>query len=167
MGHVQQLTVRPAVDTDAPGIADVHVQAWREAYAHLLPAAFLASLDPVARTTRWRRTIAGASAAGTSVAVAEHGGAVVGWATAGPARDDPAIRDVELTGIYVLASAHGSGAGQLLLDAVLGNAPAFLWVADDNPRAQAFYRRNGFRRDGTTKTERLGDNAVLAARMVR
>ncbi|WIB26216.1 GNAT family N-acetyltransferase [Curtobacterium sp. MCSS17_015] len=167
MGHAQPVTVRPAVDADAPGIAGVHVQAWREAYAHLLPAAFLASLDPVTRTTRWRRTIAGASAAGTSVAVAEHGGAVVGWATAGPGRDDPSVRDVELTGIYVLAAMHGGGAGQLLLDAVLGDAPAFLWIADDNPRAEAFYRRNGFRRDGTTKTERLGDNALLAARMVR
>ncbi|PYY34807.1 GNAT family N-acetyltransferase [Curtobacterium sp. MCPF17_011] len=167
MTAAARITVRTAVEADAPGIADVHVQAWREAYAHLLPAAFLSSLDPVARTTRWRRTIAGAGAAGTSVAVAEHDGVVVGWATAGPGRDEHSVRDVELTGISVLASAYGSGAGQMLLDAVLSDAPAFLWVADDNPRAQAFYARNGFRRDGATKTEHLGDNALVAARMVR
>jgi L-amino acid N-acyltransferase YncA len=164
MGLVPPVTVRPAVDADAPGIAAVHVQAWREAYAHLLPAAFLASLDPVARTTRWRRIIADPD---VTVVTAEQDGSVVGWATAGPGREEHPVRDRELEGIYVLAAVYGSGAGQLLLDAALGDAPAYLWVADDNPRAQAFYRRNGFDRDGTTKTERLGDHALLAARMVR
>ena len=157
-------TVRIAVDQDAPGIADVHVQAWREAYAHLLPAAFLASLDPVARTTRWRRTIEDPD---VTVAVAEQDGVVVGWATAGPGREEHPVRSRELEGIYLLAAVYGSGAGQMLLDAVLGDVPAFLWVADDNPRAQAFYARNGFRRDGATKTEHLGDTALVAARMVR
>lgn len=164
MPAAPRTTVRTAVDQDAPGIADVHVKAWREAYAHLLPAAFLASLDPVARTTRWRRIIGDPD---VTVVVAEQDGAVVGWATAGPGRDEHPIRSRELEGIYVLAAAYGSGAGQMLLDTVLGDVPAYLWVADDNPRAQAFYARNGFRRDGATKTEHLGDNALVAVRMVR
>ena len=164
MPAAPRTTVRTAVDQDAPGIADVHVQAWREAYAHLLPAAFLASLDPVARTTRWRRVIADPD---VTVVVAEQDGAVVGWATAGPGRDEHPVRSRELEGIYVLAATYGSGAGQMLLDTVLGDVPAYLWVADDNPRAQAFYARNGFRRDGATKTEHLGDNALVAVRMVR
>ncbi len=164
MGNAPSITVRAADDHDAPGIADVHVQAWREAYAHLLPAAFLASLDPVARTSRWRRIIADPA---ITVLVAEHDGRVVGWATAGPGRDVPPVRDRELEGIYVLATMHGTGAGQALLDRAIGDRPAFLWVADDNPRAEAFYHRNGFRRDGTTKTERLGDVDLVAARMVR
>jgi L-amino acid N-acyltransferase YncA len=164
MGDAPPITVRVAADDDAPRIAAVHVQAWREAYAHLLPAAFLASLDPVARSTRWHRVIADLT---VTVCVAERDGAVVGWATAGPGRDEQPVRDRELEGIYVLAAMHGSGAGQALLDAAIGDAPAYLWVADDNPRAQAFYARNGFRRDGAMKTERLGDNELLAARMVR
>ncbi len=36
-----------------------------------------------------------------------------------------------------------------MLDAVIDDGPALLWVAKDNPRAQAFYRRNGFTPDGT------------------
>ena len=39
------LTVRAALLDDAPGIARVHIQAWRECYAHLLPAATLAGLE--------------------------------------------------------------------------------------------------------------------------
>jgi hypothetical protein len=42
-------------------------------------------------------------------------------------------------------------------------APATLWVADPNPRAQAFYRKNGFVADGTVKTE----DDVREVRMVR
>jgi ribosomal protein S18 acetylase RimI-like enzyme len=39
---------------------------------------------------------------------------------------------------------HGSGLGQGLLEAAIGTEFAALWVAEENPRAQAFYRRNGF-----------------------
>jgi len=35
-----------------------------------------------------------------------------------------------------------------LLDAALGDQPALLWVAEQNPRAIAFYQRNGFSFDG-------------------
>lgn len=48
----------------------------------------------------------------------------------------------------------------------LDDAPAFLCVAAVNPRAQAFYRRNGFEFDGTEKP----DDRVptfLERRMVR
>ncbi|PZE62480.1 GNAT family N-acetyltransferase [Curtobacterium sp. MCLR17_044] len=37
---------------------------------------------------------------------------------------------------------------QALLDTVLADRPASLWVAADNLRAHAFYRRNGFTPDG-------------------
>lgn len=158
------VTVRAAVPEDAGAIATVHVRAWQEAYAHLLPAAFLEALDPRDRLERWRRIIDEPSVA---VCVAEVDAAVVGWATAGPGREAEAVRPLELEGIYVLAGAHGSGAGQGLLDAVLGDRPAFLWVAEHNPRAEAFYRRNGFRRDGTVKHEPVAQHSITAVRMVR
>lgn len=164
MGTTHALTVRPADVEDADAIAAVHVQAWREAYAHLLPAAFLAALDVDARAARWRGIIAQPE---VDVFVAELDGALVGWTSAGPGRDESAVRDRELEGIYVLARHHGSGAGQALLDTVLGTAPAFLWVAEGNPRAEAFYRRNGFERDGTVKHEPIGPHGLDAVRMVR
>ncbi|MFJ3385054.1 MULTISPECIES: GNAT family N-acetyltransferase [unclassified Curtobacterium] len=156
--------VRRATSADAAAIAHVHVTAWREAYAHLLPASFLAALDVDARAERWRGIIADPQ---TDVLVATVGDAVVGWASAGNGRDTAAPRDRELEGIYVLAAAYGSGAGQALLDAAVGDAPAYLWMADDNPRAEAFYRRNGFRRDGAAKREQLGPHPLEAVRLVR
>lgn len=51
-----------------------------------------------------------------------------------------------------------------MLAAVIDSAePAALWVADPNPRAQAFYRKHGFAADGTARFE----DGVREIRMVR
>ena len=68
--------------------------------------------------------------------------------------------------LYLLAAHHGSGLGQRLLDAAIGDGPAFLWVAEDNPRARAFYSRNGFRWDGLQRTE-PGFEDMAVVRLVR
>jgi predicted GNAT family N-acyltransferase len=66
--------------------------------------------------------------------------------------------------LYVYAADHGTGAGPALLEAVIDpTESAALWVADPNPRAQAFYRKHGFVADGTTQVER----GVREIRMVR
>ncbi|WP_292683118.1 GNAT family N-acetyltransferase [Microbacterium sp. SCN 69-37] len=137
--------VRPASVDDARGIAAVHVQAWREAYVRQLPATVLAGLRVEPRIERWASIIEDDV---TDVFVAEVDGRIVGWATAGDGRDDDRPTSRELEGIYVLAAHHGTGAGQLLLDAAIGAGDAYLWMMDDNPRAEAFYLRNGFVRDG-------------------
>jgi ribosomal protein S18 acetylase RimI-like enzyme len=156
--------VRPAVPGDAAGIARVHLQAWRECYAHLLPAEALASLRQGPREAKWRDIIA----AGTSeLWVACTGAEVVGWASAGAGRDKDRPRSRELMGIYILAGSYGSGAGQRLLDAAVGDAGAYLWVADENPRAFAFYRRNGFAPDGATAVQELAGTPLRILRMVR
>ena len=56
---------------------------------------------------------------------------------------------------------------QLLLDAAIGNGGAHLWIAEDNPRAFAFYLRNGFVPDGATATHELAGTPVRILRMVR
>jgi L-amino acid N-acyltransferase YncA len=157
-------TVRPALASDAAGIAAVHVQAWREAYAHLMPADFLASLDVERRTNGWTEIIADDV---TDVFVALDGTEVVGWASAGPGRDTAGADLRELEGIYLVGAAYGSGAGQQLLQAAVGAEPAYLWVADGNPRAEAFYRRNGFSRDGAEALRSFGSVDVRLVRMAR
>lgn len=159
-----ELTVRAAVLDDAAGIARVHIQAWRESYAYLLPAESLAALQQGPREERWRSIIA---AAASDIRVACARTDIVGWASAGAGRDDDGPRPRELWGIYVLASRHGSGAGQMLLDAAVGDAGAYLWIAEGNPRAFAFYRRNGFVPDGATAAHELAGTPVRILRMVR
>ncbi|MHA7985404.1 GNAT family N-acetyltransferase [Rathayibacter sp. CAU 1779] len=162
------ITVRAATKADALGIARVHVRSWREAYAHVFSSFLLESLRVSVRATRWERILAG----GAHVWVAEDdsritGTRIVGWASSGPARDADAPESTELQGIYVLRETYGSGAGQRLIEAALGTDPAYLWVLGDNPRAQAFYRRNGFERDGTSRVETFGGEPAHEIRMVR
>jgi GNAT superfamily N-acetyltransferase len=160
-----ELTVRAAVLDDAAGIARVHLQAWRESYVHLLPAETLAGLQQGPREERWRAIITAAETSDIRVACA--GTDIIGWASAGAGRDDDGPRPRELWGIYVLASHYGSGAGQMLLDAAVGDAGAYLWIAEGNPRAFAFYHRNGFVPDGATGTHELAGTPVRILRMVR
>ncbi|MDR6972980.1 GNAT family N-acetyltransferase [Leifsonia shinshuensis] len=99
-----------------------------------------------------------------TTAVAVRSGDLVGLAMSGPARDPDAGGARQLFVLYTFAAVHGTGAGAALLDAVVDpSQSAFLWVADPNPRAQAFYRKHGFRADGTVKTE----DGVREIRMVR
>jgi len=158
------LDVRLAVESDAHGIAIVHVEAWRETYAHLLPAEVLAGLSIAQRAARWVEHIVALS---PIVWVATGDDEIVGWATSSVAHAPDEPRDLELEGIYIRASHYGAGVGQRLLDAAIGASPAFLWVAVDNPRAQAFYRRNGFSPDGVTATHPLGGTPVAVERLVR
>ncbi len=66
--------------------------------------------------------------------------------------------------LYVHAADHGTGAGPALLEAVVDPEDSVaLWVADPNPRAQAFYRKHGFVEDGTSQVEA----GVPEIRMVR
>jgi hypothetical protein len=64
----------------------------------------------------------------------------------------------------VIAADHGTGAGPALLSAVVNpEEPVALWVADPNPRAQAFYRKHGFVADGSAQIE----GGMREIRMVR
>ena len=159
------IVVRPALVTDALGIAQVHVGAWQEAYAHLVPAESLARQNVDQRARRWAEII-GEQTENVWVAV-DDGLEVVGWVSTSSGRGENPPRQLELDGLYVLASQYGTGVGQLLLDTAIADAPAFLWVADDNPRARAFYARNGFVPDGATDTHSLAGTPVRAIRLVR
>lgn len=144
-------------------MAAVHVQSWQETYRGLVPDSLLDAPDFAKRREQWWiRAISEGAEGTTSIAVAEHAGRIIGIASAGEPRDDDATWPIELFVVYVLAAFHGTGIGARLLDSVIADAPAALWVADPNPRAQAFYRKHGFQPDGAAKNE-----GIAEIRMVR
>lgn len=157
---------------DAAAVAAVNVTCWRQAYSHVLTPGFLAEMDVGRATEGFTRMLDGSATSPPTVAVvAESAGfagdpRAVGFAVARPSHDAPPVRDVELWAIYVLAAEHSSGAGQELLDAALGSTPASLWVWEDNPRAHAFYARNGFSPDGARRVHEPWGPASIV-RLVR
>lgn len=160
--------VRPATPEDAVRLGEVHTQVWREAYAGLMRAEYLAGLDPARAVARWAERLA-APQPGHVILVGTADGRLVGMASAGPSRDEPPEPPVEVYAVNVLGAHHGTGLGARLLetaiDAVAGEGAVSLWVAEGNSRARSFYRRYGFVPDGQTKW--LPDAEVGLMRLVR
>ncbi len=89
---------------------------------------------------------------------------MIGVAMSGPPEDAGAEWSTQLYLLYVYAEDHGTGAGAGLLGWVVPSSEsAVLWVADPNPRGQAFYRKHGFRPDGASALE----EGTRVIRMVR
>lgn len=144
------MIIRHATASDARPIAHVHATSWRETYGRFVEDPANSPWFDVERRIRmWRSNLEHATFA---TLIAEDHTGVIGFAAAQRVTEPDAVRPEELTMLYVLARAHGSGAGQALLDAVLADRSASLWVAADNPRAHSFYRRNGFVADGATSS---------------
>ena len=152
--------IRPATPDDADALGRLHMACWREAYGDLLSAEFFERATPESSAERWTVTIPRLAVDGGALLLAEEDDELVGFACSGPGRGEAAPRELELYAIYVRASAYGSGLGQRLLDAAIGDRPASLWVLERNPRARAFYERNGFAHDGTTELLPSFENLV-------
>jgi L-amino acid N-acyltransferase YncA len=149
------LTVRRAAPDDADAIGRIHVDAWRAAYQGHMPEAYLEGLSPEERAEGWRRGLS-RTREGDPVLVVELDGAVVGFASLGPAGYDPATG--ELYAINLAPEHWGRGAGRELLGSVreelerLGFAEAVLWVHPANRRARRFYEVDGWVADGSERS---------------
>jgi ribosomal protein S18 acetylase RimI-like enzyme len=159
------LIVRPARVQDIAQMARVHVQCWQETYRGLMSDAVLDDPGfPAARERMWTAALTDERYRHNRVAVAIRDDELVGIAMSGPPGDVTVAWARQLYVLYVYASDHGTGAGRALLEAVIDPAESVaLWVADPNPRAQAFYRKQGFVPDGTAQVE----DGVREIRMIR
>ena len=156
------MRVRAAEERDAGAIARVHVAVWREAYAGIMQAEFLADLSETRRAVMWASTIRGEGPPDAKVFVAEdpaHG--IVGFAMAGRERTGHAEFDAELWAINVAASHHRRGLGRMLTMAAArwlaeaGRRSMLLWVLEANP-ACGFYERLGGTRLAETRAAAFG-----------
>jgi GNAT superfamily N-acetyltransferase len=159
------LIVRSARVEDVAQMARVNVRCWQETYRGLMSDTVLDDPDLVrARERFWSAALTDERYRENRAAVAERDGELIGIAMAGPPLDAAATWKRQLYVLYVLASDHGTGAGRALLEHVLDPTESVaLWVADPNPRAQAFYRKHGFVADGAAQVQ----DGVHEIRMVR
>jgi RimJ/RimL family protein N-acetyltransferase len=159
------MTVRTATLADASDLAEIHVAAWRAAYADHMPAKFLAGLSVEERTAMWQTALSEPSSRTVTVSV-NHADEPLAFCVYGPSRDQDAKgTDIgELIALNVHPSAWRQGHGQDLCHRVVAHARSqqwpvvTLWVLRGNTRARAFYEKLGFEADGVEKldTHRLG-----------
>lgn len=154
--------LREATVADVQVIAKFQTCAWRQAYSGLVPSDYLTRIDSAARAIRWGERLATGA---RQVALAEAGGAVVGVVSWAESRSRDETPPLELKSLYLEADRHGSGLATALLQHAIGRDDAYLWCFRENPRAVAFYAKQGFRRDGATAVD--PDTGVPEIRLVR
>ena len=119
-------TIRPATAQDAAGIAKVYVDAWRSAYAAILPHRVLLGMSYDQQARQWAHAIERARELVIVASEADHG--VVGFAGFGGARagDRRAIERLTVDGdatvgeiytLYVLPDWQDRGIGRQLVTA--------------------------------------------------
>lgn len=153
MKTVGGVLVRPGTRTDLEAIARVHVDAWRTTYRGIVPDPVLDTLSVDQRIPIWMRYIGDDNphftpASFLIVAESEMEG-IVGFAAAGPDRDDHSVCDAELHAIYILERAQGRGVGRRMMKYValrLVQASCHTlkaWVLIENPARQFYWRLGG------------------------
>lgn len=144
----RRIDLRDATGRDAAALAALNVASWRAAYAHMLPEAFLASIDVAAWEERLRVRFEDAAQFTVVACAGRHR---LGFVTAGPVRDEPPARGGEVYALYVDPAHTGHGAGTTLLEAAVtrlsgsGFSRASLWVFTRNTNARRFYEKRGWR----------------------
>jgi len=159
------IRLRRATPGDADALGLVHVAAWREAYAGLVPDEILAGLDPQQRAAMWRE----AMAHGAAIHLAEQNGAIVGFGSGGEQREPSLSFSGEIRALYVLKRAQRRGVGRMLMAAVAqgllaqGHACASLWVIERNAPARRFYEALGGKEVARREQQRDGFSAIGVA----
>jgi ribosomal protein S18 acetylase RimI-like enzyme len=152
--------LREARRGDELAVAELHVRSWQEAYRELMPADFLAALDPRDRAVRYDFGASGEDAQTTILAVEKGvGEAIAGFVSFGPSRDADTVGLGEIYALYVDPDRYEGGVGRTLMAAARrrlresGFESSVLWVLRGNLRAQRFYERESWASDGATRRE--------------
>jgi ribosomal protein S18 acetylase RimI-like enzyme len=165
-----EIHLRRAAEADAAAIATIHVRSWQRAYRGILPGSFLEGLRVQDREEGWRRIMT-TLAADRHPWLAEAGGDVAGFVSAGPSRDDDAGRQTgEVYAIYVDPDCWARGIGRALFSHAIhdlrdhGYDTATLWVLMDNRQARDFYEAAGWQADGAERSDSIGGQACEEVR---
>ncbi|TKV27419.1 GNAT family N-acetyltransferase [Arthrobacter sp. NamB2] len=167
-----QISVRPAVDHDAPRLAEIHIAAWRATYRGIMSDERLDGMSVERAASNWRQNIAD-PAKGIEHLLVAHDDLPVGFAILGPAPDDYAADTGQLHALNLHPDWWAQGLGSRLFTAfeqrlaALGYAWAFLWVAKGNERAISFYTKHGWLDDGGILEDAQFDPPIIELRHSR
>ena len=147
--------LRAALSSDAPGLAAVFVSCWLHAYHGVVPEEKLQALEE-SEIALWLETLIGAGTTSTTVAQsASH--ELLGFCRHGRDPDDQSRGHV--FSLYVTPAAAGRGLGTRLLTHALDDlsqrdlAPVTIWVFEQNAPARRLYDACGFAPDGAKRVE--------------
>ena len=133
--------IRRAEPSDADAIAEVHHDAWQNAYAGIIPHRALRAMINRRGSQWWANAIRRAA----TVLVIEVGGKVAGYATIGRNRARELKQEGEIYELYLRPECQGIGLGSRLFAtarerlAAHGLRGLVVWALEENDNAVSFY----------------------------
>jgi len=134
---------------DFKAIAEIYPESWKFAYRGIVPQSYLDSLS----ADHWMLVLSDNKYDTYAIADDEK---YIGTASICPARDEKMKGWGEIISIYFLPQYFGKGYSEVLFNAAIealvdkGFKDIYLWVLDENIRAQKFYEKNGFKKSSDT-----------------
>lgn len=151
----QPFVIRRAQRLDALSVARVHVQAWRETYANILPPRLLEHLSINRATRQHAQRMADRSSATATFVAVQPGRGIVGFGICGARRQGPVRFLGEIQALYLVADVTGLGLGRRIVARMAGwldsqgMSSALAWVLTENRPARRFYGGLGGMEFGT------------------
>jgi len=153
------IEIRQAADEDIPAIAHIINEAWKTAYAGIVPQSYLDGIREEDKVVRLREGLERVQH--MRYYVLSENGVPVGAASLHRARNGDLPDAAEFSFFYFLPSVWRRGYGRQLLDhlklvsAGAGFRRLCCWVLEQNVRAVSFYESQGLLRDGKRQTETI------------
>jgi ribosomal protein S18 acetylase RimI-like enzyme len=171
---VADVSVRPATPDDAPAVAAVQAESWKQTFAGTLPPAVLDLLRAPEAVEQWRLAVLEPPSRHHHLLVAEAGGDVVGFVALAPSSDPDgeAETDAEIVAIGVLPERLREGHGSRLVNAAVdhlrqdGFVTARVWVTGSDP-LRPFLEGAGWEADGAHRSLDLHDDGTVVVAQVR
>jgi GNAT superfamily N-acetyltransferase len=171
--------VRAATVADAGEIARIQRETWRAAYSGLIGSRALDTLEEADTERQWAEAI---ETPGTHVHLATEGGFTVGFCASGVAPESEVAdangelpEDSASTGLIASLLVEPrwgrrGHAGRLLATTAStlradGAERGITWVAQSDHASLAFFRRAGWKPDGTVRTLDTGETTIREVRL--
>jgi L-amino acid N-acyltransferase YncA len=141
--------VRPATQSDALGIAKVHVQGWLDTYTGIIPDEYIAKRNVPDCQAMWEKILSPENSTRIMYVALDESDTIIGFVNGGPAREKSFGYDSELYAIYLIKEHKGQGVGRVLFDALTdtlkkqGYKSMYLWVLKDNPTVEVYKSLGG------------------------
>jgi len=122
----------------------VHVACWQTTYQGIFPDQYLVSFSQERRENRWTKILTSQASDEFVYVVEMDGAGIVGFASAGPVREDDPVYEAEIYAIYILKEHQQNGIGHRLVKQLCqrfaedGKKSLLVWTLEGSS-ATAFY----------------------------